>query len=366
MEQQKKQKTVVLGLSGGVDSSVAALLLKKQGYKVIGVFMKNYSDTKDPITGECSWVEEKKMAQKVAAILEILFITIDYEKQYKSLVINEMFKSYKSGLTPNPDILCNKIIKFPALWKEAKKLKADFIATGHYTRIKKLKNKYALFQGKDKTKDQSYFLCDLTQDDLSHTLFPLGNLKKSQVREIAKKNKFPNWDKKGTRGICFIGKLDMKSFLKKKIPERTGNVLSPEGLIIGTHPGSSYFTIGERVGERKGFSINKEFKKCYTGKLYVAEKTKNIITLAPESHPLLKKSQIFIKNFYKINPKEKIPDNLKARIRHLSSLVRGKLIKKGNKMLFKFNRLQKALAPGQTIVLYSNEKLIASGEIRLK
>ena len=361
----KQQKSVVLGLSGGVDSSVAALLLKKQGYKVIGVFMKNYSETKDPITGECSWIEEKKMAQKIAAILEIPFITIDYEKQYKALVINEMFKSYKSGLTPNPDILCNKIIKFPALWKEAKKFKADYVATGHYARIKKSPNGFFLLQGKDKTKDQSYFLCDLTQDDLSHTLFPLGNLKKSQVGNIAKKHHFPNWDKKGTRGICFIGKLDMKSFLKKKRPEEQGIVLSPEGLVIGTHPGIYYFTIGERIGERKGFIINKEFKKQYPGKLYVAEKTNNTITLAPESHFLLKRSQIFIKKFYRINPKEKIPDNLKARIRHLSFLVKGKLIKKSNKILFKFNKPQEALAPGQTIVLYSNEKLIASGEIRL-
>ncbi len=363
MKPQKQQKTVILGLSGGVDSSVAALLLKKQGYKVIGVFMKNYSETKDPITGECSWVEEKKMAQKIAAILEIPFITIDYEKQYKSLVINEMFKSYKSGLTPNPDILCNKIIKFPALWKEARKLKADFIAMGHYSRIKRSKNGFSLFQGKDKTKDQSYFLCDLTQEDLSHTLFPLGSLKKSQVREIAKKHHFPNWDKKGTRGICFIGKLDMKSFLKRKIKEKQGNVISPEGKIIGKHPGSSYFTIGERIGERKGFTIDKEFKKQYPGKLYVAEKTKNTITLAPESHPLLKRPQVFIKNLYKINPKEKIPKNLKARIRHLGSLLPGKLTKHNNSYAFKFNKPQEALAPGQTIVLYSNDKLIASGEI---
>ncbi len=354
-------KTVVLGMSGGVDSSVAALLLKKQGYKVIGVFMKNYSDTKDIFTGECSYLEDKRVAQKIAAILKIPLVTIDYEKQYKGQVINRMFQDYKKGLTPNPDTLCNKIIKFPALWKEAKRLKADYIATGHYAIIKKSKTGFELLQGKDKTKDQSYFLCDLTQEDLSHTLFPIGKLTKENIRKIAKKNKFPNWDRKGTSGICFIGRMDFKKFLKKKIREKPGSVLSIEGKIIGKHPGSSYFTIGERIGERKGFVIDKEFKSAFPSKLYVAQKVNNNLVIVPENHPSLKTSQVLIKNLHLINPREKIPKVIQARIRHLGELHSGKL----NKNIFKFNRPQEAIAPGQIIVLYSKDKLIASGEMRL-
>ena len=157
MKNQEKQ-TVLLGMSGGVDSSVAALLLKKKGYKVIGIFLKNYSDTKNKITGECSWIEEREMAKKIASILQIPLLTLDYEKEYKKYVINKMFKDYAKGLTPNPDISCNTIIKFPALWKKAKDLKADYIATGHYVKVKNSKNGYELLQGKDKKKDQSYLL----------------------------------------------------------------------------------------------------------------------------------------------------------------------------------------------------------------
>jgi len=248
-----KQKTVLLGLSGGVDSAVAALLLKKQGYKVIGAFMRNFSETKNKLTGECSWLEDKKDAQKIAAILNIPLVILNFEKEFKKYIIDPMFKSYNSGLTPNPDSLCNKIIKFPFLWKQAKKLKADYIATGHY--IKKIKNKfqYTLKIPKDKKKDQSYFLYELTQSDLQHSLFPVGNLTKKEVRKIAKQNKFPNHNKSSTKGICFVGKINMKTFLRQKIKPKPGNTKDPEDKIIGTHNGVMYYTIGERVGERLGF-----------------------------------------------------------------------------------------------------------------
>lgn len=357
-----KQKTVILGLSGGVDSSVAALLLKKQNYKVIGVFMKNFSDTKNPQTGECSWREEKRSAQKIAALLEIPLITIDYEKEYKNKVIKPMFRDYKKNLTPNPDILCNKMIKFPALWNLAKKFKADNIATGHYARIKKTSKGYQILKGKDREKDQSYFLCELTQKDLSHTLFPVGNLTKTEVRTLAKKNKFPNWDKKGTSGICFVGKIDMKQFLKRKIKEKIGKVLSPEGETIGSHPGAMFFTIGERIGDKKGFEISRAYRKKFPGKLYVAEKVNNALIIAPEKHPSLKKNKVFIKKFHLINPKEKIPKELKARIRHLGKLHAGKL---KSRHAFQFNKPIEGIAEGQSIVLYKGNQLIASGEIRL-
>src|SRR6185437_14274083 len=163
---------------------------------------KNFSDTKDPLTGQCSWIEDKKMAQKIALKIKIPFIVLDFEKEYKKQVIEPMYKLYKKGLTPNPDIACNTIIKFPMFWEKAKKVGADFIATGHYARIKKEKEMYSLLTGKDKKKDQSYFLAGLKQTDLKHALFPLGYLTKEKIRQIAKKRGFQNWNRPGTRGIC--------------------------------------------------------------------------------------------------------------------------------------------------------------------
>lgn len=362
----KKQKTVLIGLSGGVDSSVAALILKEQGYRVIGAFMKNFSDTKNPLTGECNWIEERKMAQKIAAILKILFITLDFEKEYKKYVIAPMFKAYEKGLTPNPDISCNTIIKFPLLWKEAKKLGADYISTGHYARIKKIKRGYELLSGKDKSKDQSYFLSELTQNDLSHTLFPLGNYTKENVRKIAKKNKFPNWDKKSTSGICFVGKVNMKSFLENKIKSKTGDVIDSEGNVIGTHPGIAYFTIGQKVSPRLGIQINKGNKAQL--RWYVAEKRKNnILVAAHEDHPILRKKNIAINSPHLINPNYNL-DKLKtkARIRHLGDLLKGRIIKSKGKYLFILDKPIEGIAEGQYIVLYNKNKLLGSGQIRIR
>lgn len=356
-------KKIVLGMSGGVDSSVAALLLKKQGYQVIGVFMKNYSETKNQLTGECHWVEEREMAKKMAAILQIPLITIDHEKEYKKDVINRMFSDYTKGLTPNPDILCNQIIKFPFLWKKAKELKADYIATGHYARIKKQNGKYLLLRGKDKYKDQSYFLYTLSQSDLSHAMFPVGNLTKSQVREIAKKNKLSNWNKKGTSGICFVGKTDMKQLLMKKIKKKEGKVLSPNKETIGAHPGISYFTIGERFKD-KFIKINPEFRKKMIGRWYVAEKKGNSITIVPENHELLKKRKIIIKKIHFITNVQK--GKMQARIRHGGELKNGELINKLNKWIFEFDKGVEGVAEGQSIVLYKGNVVIGGGEIRLK
>ena len=362
MKQKTNKKTVILGLSGGVDSSVAALILKKQGYKVIGAFMKNFSDTKNPLTLECSYLEDKKMAQKISAILNIPFITIDSEKEYKSQVIQPMYNSYEKGLTPNPDILCNKIIKFPLLWKKAKSLKADYIATGHYARIKKTKKGFQLLSGKDKTKDQSYFLAELSQKDLSHTMFHIGNLTKSKVREIAKKNKFPNWDKKSTRGICFVGKVNMKSFLEKKMKNKLGKVVNEKWNMIGAHQGVQYYTIGQRIGPRLGIQLN---NKAENKKLYVAGKRNNNLIVAPRNHHSLKKQLIKINKIHFINEKEKIQTSLKARIRHLGKLNKGKLIRKNNSFYFKVKKPIDSVAPGQFIVMYNNKRVIASGEMRV-
>jgi len=361
-----EKKKVVLGLSGGVDSSVAAYILKKQGYKVIGVFLKNYSGTKDNLSMECLWIKERAMAQKIASELEIPLITLDYEKDYIKKIVSKIYSDYSFGLTPNPDIACNNLIKFPALLDYAKKIKADFIATGHYARIKKIKNNYLLLSGKDKRKDQSYFLYALTQKDLSHTLFPIGNLKKEEVRQIAKKQKFPNWNKKGTRGICFVGKVDMKKFLKKKIKEKRGQLISESREVIGTHPGNKYFTIGERIGEAKGFELYPETRKKYNEKLYVAEKLKgNKLLVVPKNHFLLEKKKIRIHKMHFINPKDKIRKNLSARIRHLGDKYPGRLLKRANNYFFNFKKPVKAIAEGQSIVIYDKEIVIGGGEIRL-
>jgi len=352
------KKTVLLGLSGGVDSSVAALILKKQGYRVIGAFMKNFSDTKNKITGECAWREERKIAIKIASLLDIEFITLDFEEEYKTKVIDSMFKDYSKGLTPNPDILCNKIIKFPLLWQAAKKLGADHIATGHYARINQSKRGFELYSGKDKEKDQSYFLAELSQKDLEHTIFPLGNYTKSQVREIAKKNKFPNWDKQGSRGICFVGKTNMRKFLGQKIKEKKGKIVSPEGEILGEHPGIMFYTIGQKVVEHAGLRINKP-KEFAQKRWYVAQKQGNVLVVAPADHSILKKKEVVLKKLHLINPKQKIPKNLKARIRYRGELGPGKL--QSNKWVF--NKPVNGVAKGQVLVLYSNNKLVGCGEI---
>ena len=258
-ENQEKGKKVLMAFSGGVDSSVGVHLLQKQGYQVTGAFMKNWSDTKNKITGECSWIEERRFAIKIAAKLKIPIITFDFEEQYKKRVVEPMFQKYEKGITPNPDIDCNNKIKFPFLLREAKKLGCDLIATGHYARIKKnKKGKYELFRAKDESKDQSYFLYRLSQRDLKKTLFPVGELTKKQVREIAKKQNFPNYNKKGTVGICFIGKINLKNFLQQKIKPKRGNILDPDGNKIGEHDGIYYYTIGQRIGPRFGIDIQRK------------------------------------------------------------------------------------------------------------
>ncbi|HIG51972.1 TPA: tRNA 2-thiouridine(34) synthase MnmA [Candidatus Pacearchaeota archaeon] len=362
-----KNKKVLMGLSGGVDSAVATLLLKKDGYEVTGAFMKNFSETKNKITGECNWVEEKKEAQKIAAILNIKFITLNFEKEYLKKVIDPMFEAYSKGFTPNPDALCNKIIKFPLLWEKAKSLKYGYIATGHYIKKIKTKDGLAIKIPKDKAKDQSYFLFELTQKDLEHTLFPLGDLKKEKVRKIAKKNKFPNYQKKGTSGICFVGKINMKSFLKQKIKQKKGNIKNPEGEIIGKHDGIMFYTIGERIGERLGFGIGKKFRNKYGEKLYVVKKDieKNILVVAEKEHEAHLRSNFFIKNINLIDKKEKFPlEKIKIRIRHLGEFHFANICKKNKKYEVKLKKPMKDIAEGQSVVIYQKEKILGGGEIR--
>ena len=359
----KQKQKVLLAMSGGVDSSVAALLLKKKGYEVYGTFMKNWSDTKNKITGQCTWVEERDHAIKIATKLGIPFVTLDFEKQYKKLVVDEMFKKYKLGITPNPDIDCNQKIKFPMLIKEAKKIGINLIATGHYARIKKEKGKYELHRAKDKSKDQSYFLYRQSQNDLKHTLFPIGNLSKKRVRKIAKKHNFQNHNKKGTVGICFIGKVNLKEFLSKKIKPKKGKILNPEGKQIGIHDGIYYYTIGQRLGPRYGFELERKNKKTNRmEKWYVAKKDikTNTITAAPEGHKILLRQKIIIKDLHLIDmQKKELPKKVFSRIRQVGELIPSTI--KGNTITL--NKPITGVSEGQAIVLYSKTKCLGGGII---
>ncbi len=369
---ETKKEKVLLAMSGGVDSSIAALLLQKQGYEVIGAFMKNWSDTKDPLTGKCAWRTERKMAIKICSQLEIPLITLDFEKQYRKEVIEKMFEKYKKGITPNPDIDCNQKIKFPLLLKEAKKRKINLIATGHYARVKhnKKDKNYELYRGKDESKDQSYFLYKIIQEELAHCLFPIGEYTKEQIREIAHKNNFPNYAKKGTVGICFVGKVNLKQFLQRKIKPKKGKILDPNGEVIGEHDGIFYYTIGQRLGPRYGFEIDRG-DKHKPSKWYVAKKIpeKNIIIAAPENHQLNFRKEIIVKDLHLISKKENSFKNKKSRvfsrIRHVGELLPSTLIynKKRKNFSVILDEPITGVSEGQAIVLYEKENVLGGGEI---
>jgi len=363
MEKQK----VLLAMSGGVDSSVAALLLQKQGYEVIGAFMVNWSDTKNQMTGECAWKEEREMALKIAKKLGIKFITLNFEDIYRKDVIEPMFENYKKGITPNPDVDCNNKIKFPLLLEEAKKLKCDFMATGHYARIKKNKGKLELHRGKDESKDQSYFLYRLSQKDLKDTLFPIGNYTKTQIRDLAKKNKFSNHDKKGTVGICFIGKVNLKEFLQQKIKPKSGKILDPEGNQIGEHDGIYYYTIGQRIGPRYGIEIDKE--ESIKKRWYVAQKfpKTNVIVAAPEGHQLNLRKEVILTDFHLIDENKEDfmekPIKVKSRIRQVGELLESTLFYENKKFKITLQKAITGVSQGQAIVLYKGTKCIGGGVI---
>lgn len=352
-----KKTKVLVAMSGGVDSSVAALLMKKKGYEVIGAFMKNWSDSKNEFN-ECNWREEKRAATKIASILKIPLITLDFETQYRKEVVEKMFKDYSRGITPNPDIDCNQKIKFPFLISEAKKINAKYIVTGHYAKINynKKTKKYELHRSKDESKDQSYFLYRLNQEDLKHSLFPIGDYTKKEVRQIAKRCKFPNYNKKSTVGICFIGKVNLKDFLQKKIPSKKGKILNSDGEIIGEHDGIYYYTIGQRIGPRFGIEIKKgrgkELKRWYVAR---KDLKKNEIIAAPEGHDLLYRKKIILTNPHWISEIPKNNQKVLARIRQVGELLPAKIEYKNKKFKVTLMKPITGVSEGQAIVLYTTK-----------
>lgn len=370
MRSQDVRKTirkVYVGLSGGVDSAVSAALLKKAGYDVTGVFIKVWQ----PDWIECSWKEDRREAMRVAAHLGIPFVTLDLEKEYKEGVIDYMIAEYAAGRTPNPDVMCNREVKFGAFWKWAKKQGVEYIATGHYakkknkeTRDKRSGNSYELLMGKDGNKDQSYFLWTLNQKDLEHVLFPVGDIPKPEVRKLAKKFKLPNADRKDSQGLCFIGKVDVKEFLTHYIKTESGNVLNEEGKVIGTHPGALLFTIGER----HGFTVTE--KTPHDAPYYVISKDieKNVLVVSNKvstNSNAATSFQISISKCNWINEVPKLNTQLRARGRYRQELYNIKVLKaEGDIALVELDEPQNTLTPGQSLVIYDKERCVGGGIIQ--
>ena len=394
-------KTVVVGLSGGVDSSVAAYLLKEQGYNVIGLFMKNWHDDSVTISDECPWLDDSNDAMLVAEKLHIPFQTVDLSEAYKDKIVDYMFNEYKNGRTPNPDILCNREIKFDVFLKIALSLGADYVATGHYCRkgIVEGTSKpmtYKLLSGVDSNKDQSYFLCQLSQEQLSKTLFPVGELTKPEVREIASTLDLVTADKKDSQGLCFIGKVRLPDFLQQQLQPKEGQIIeipetfidyktetpqfeskheelefkarkikydASDGMVVGTHQGAHYFTKGQRKGLAVGGTVEPLF-------VIDTDVVDNIIyTGQGKNHPGLFRSVLLV------NPTEahwvrpdlaiQIGQSLEvmARIRYRQNLEKATLYATTDGLYVAFDSPQSAITEGQFVAWYLEDELVGSGVI---
>ena len=394
-------KTVVVGLSGGVDSSVAVYLLKKQGYNVIGLFMKNWHDDSVTISDECPWLDDSNDAMLVAEKLEIPFQTVDLSEEYKERIVDYMFREYEKGRTPNPDVLCNREIKFDVFLKIALSLGADFVATGHYCRKAEVNSNsntpiYRLLSGIDTTKDQSYFLCQLSQEQLAKTLFPIGELTKPEVRKIAQELNLVTADKKDSQGLCFIGKVRLPDFLQQQLRPKTGDIVAisntfesynqtppvfnakedrlefeskkiiykkEDGLVIGTHQGAHFFT----KGQRKGLAVGGTKEPLFVIDTDVVE---NIIYVGEgKNHPGLLRNTLFVQNNdlhwvrpdLSLNPNEE--HDVMARIRYRQPLEEATLFKSNKGLYVTFKNPQTAITEGQFVAWYSNDELVGSGVI---
>jgi tRNA-specific 2-thiouridylase len=402
------KKKVVVGLSGGVDSSVAAWVLKEQGYDVIGLFMKNWHDTTGLLQSDCHWEDDLMFAEMVAKKLKIPFHQVDLSTEYRQRVVDYMFAEYEKGRTPNPDVLCNREIKFDSFAVEARKLGGDYIATGHYCRKDEIvsdnKKVYRLLAGKDRNKDQSYFLCQVSQEQLSTALFPVGDLIKPEVRDIAQKLGLATAQRKDSQGICFVGKVHLPTFLQQKLEAKQGNIVEivhetggkenfpyPEiiyglpakdsseeylsgltepfrygpssGKIIGTHNGAHFFTIGQR----KGMNVGGHKEALF---VIATDIEKNIVYVGEgQSHRGLNRKGLFIRSDEThwirtdLAMEEGDSRDYMVRIRYRQPLQSARLYCRKNGMYIIFDEVQRGIAPGQFAAWYSDDEVIGSGVI---
>lgn len=390
-------KRVVVGLSGGVDSSVAAWLLKKQGYDVVALFMVNWHERIGALTSACTWEEDALIAEMVAKKLNIPFHITDLSDQYRKRVVDYMFAEYQAGRTPNPDVLCNREIKFDTFMTEALKYGAEFVATGHYCRKSETTTDgnviHRLLAGKDPNKDQSYFLCQLNQDQLSKALFPIGDLMKPEVRQIAKEQNLPTADRKDSQGICFVGKVDLPTFLQQKLEPKTGNIIQIpakfmarkknieptednyrklcfqfpykpwQGEVIGQHQGAHFYTIGQR----KGLNVGGHQEPLF---VISTDVQRNIVYMGEgQEHPGLFRPGLFIaagdmhwvRPDLKLLPGEK--SNFHLRIRYRQPLEKGMIHLKEEGAYVLFENEQRGITSGQFAAWYHEDELIGSGVI---
>jgi tRNA-specific 2-thiouridylase len=389
-------KRVVVGLSGGVDSSVAAHLLIEQGYEVIGMFMRNWHDESVILDDECPWIDDSNDALLIAQQLGIPFQVIDLSKEYRERIVDYMFAEYEAGRTPNPDVLCNREIKFDVFLKAAMELGADYVATGHYCRkVEHEDGTFGLLTGLDPGKDQSYFLCQLTQDQLTKALFPVGELQKSEVREIAREMGLHTADKKDSQGLCFVGKISLPQFLQQQLAAKKGDVIEipqnlpdfdtysdipvdtghvkelaepfvyekEQGIPVAEHQGAHFYTIGQR----KGLNIGGRPQPSFVIGLDVE---KNLVFSGQtDEHQGLNRWALKIQNqeFNFINPNYtfKRLNNLKCsiRIRYRQALQDGTIVINEDGIYILFDKKQRGITPGQFAAIYLGEELIASGVI---
>ena len=393
-------KRVVVGLSGGVDSSVAAYLLKEQGYDVIGLFMINWKDDSVTISDECPWLEDSNDAMLVAEKLGIPFQVVDLSGQYQERIVDYMFAEYEAGRTPNPDVLCNREIKFDAFMKIALSLNADYVATGHYCRKGIIKTaaaeRYQLLAGVDKNKDQSYFLCQLSQEQLAKSLFPIGELTKPEVRKIAQDLDLITADKKDSQGLCFIGKVRLPDFLQQKLKPKEGKIIKipfdfplyniveksfstkedelafkakriaykqEDGIVVGKHQGAHYFT----VGQRKGLEVGGMKEPLFVIATDVVENV--IYTGEGKQHPGLYGKVLFVANddVHWVRPDLKLAKGeslqVKARIRYRQALVKATVYQFEKGLYVAFDTKQSAITSGQFVAWYLDDELVGSGVI---
>ena len=386
---------VVVGLSGGVDSSVAAYLLKQQGHEVIGLFMRNWHDTTGTLEGDCPWYDDQVFAELVAKKLDIPFRFVDLSEEYRRRVVDYMFAEYSAGRTPNPDVLCNREIKFDVFLKEALKMGAEYVATGHYCRkqtvVENGQEVYKLLAGSDPNKDQSYFLCQLTQEQLRYALFPIGDLLKPEVRRIAEEQKLATAKRKDSQGICFVGKVDLPVFLQQQIAAKQGNVheILPswrgyaqqpaeddlaalaeprrytvrDGKKVGTHNGAHFYTIGQR----KGLGIGGRKESLF---IIATDVKENVIYVGEgDSHPGLYRKALKLQTdaLHWVNPADAMQVGERrcydVRIRYRQPLQRAELICREDGVYILFDEPQRGIAAGQFAAWYSGDELVGSGVI---